>query len=254
MQNRIGLEPLSTNFADAIRVAHEMKLQYIWIDAFCIIQDSSEDWAKESAKMAQYYKHADFMISGPHANHGLLHPRGSERNVARICTSRGEVFLRPQLYDVVSIVSDKSTSYIRPHVSYIPLNERAWTLQERVLSCHIIHFAEQQIVWQCKTCALSEDGQYTEISDRGSKGKLVDTIDLKVKHNRIHPDELVSVARTGRHDLLLEYTGRQLTYDEDKSPAISDLAREVAQIAEGKYIAGLSLRRLREGLFVAQIR
>ena len=251
MRNGMSMSTLSKNFADAIRVAHAMKLRYVWIDALCIMQDSPEDLAIESAQMAQYYKNADVMLSGlasPHANHGLLRPRASDCNAARISLSQGDVYLRPQLYDTVSIVSDRSYSYIRPYVSYMPLHTRAWTVQERVFSSRIIHFSEQQLVWQCKTCAVSEDGQYTWNPKKASKGKLVDLLNLEIKGNKAHAQALISSARTGWHDLLAEYTSRHLTFSSDKLPALSGLAREVAQLTEDKYLAGLWVRRLREEL------
>jgi hypothetical protein len=251
LHDRIDLSTLSRNFSDAIKIAHGMKIRFLWIDALCIIQDSPEDWARESAKMAQYYKNADITIAGlasPHASHGLLNPRYSDRNVARISTPCGEVFVRPQLYDTVSIVSNRSYSVDRPYVSYMPLNERAWTVQERVLSSRIIHFSEQQLVWQCKTCAVSEDGQYTEHSKTASKRKLVDLLDLKINRGPTHPEALISIIRTGWHDLLAEYTSPHLTYDSDKLPALSGLAHEVSKLTEDNYLAGLWVRRLREEL------
>jgi hypothetical protein len=39
---------------DTITVTRELDIQYLWIDAVCIIQEDEEDWLSESAKMGQY--------------------------------------------------------------------------------------------------------------------------------------------------------------------------------------------------------
>jgi hypothetical protein len=105
----------------------------------------------------------------------------------------GAVQQSNKLYDTVSIVGDVSFSSIRPCVSYMPLNERAWIVQERVLSSRIIYFSEQQLVWQYKKCVVSEDGQYMENSKTASKGKLVDLLNLRVKNGSLHLEAVVSI-------------------------------------------------------------
>lgn len=46
-------------FRDAIRIVKACRLEYIWIDSLCILQDSSEghnkDWEREAAKMGDIY-------------------------------------------------------------------------------------------------------------------------------------------------------------------------------------------------------
>jgi len=58
-----GLEisKLPKTFRDAIHVTRRMSIQYLWIDSLCIIQDSKEDWKRESALMMSVY-------AGAHCN------------------------------------------------------------------------------------------------------------------------------------------------------------------------------------------
>jgi len=51
----IELSTLPQTFRDAIKITRSTGLKYIWIDTLCILQDSKEDWAEESAKMGTYY-------------------------------------------------------------------------------------------------------------------------------------------------------------------------------------------------------
>lgn len=39
-----------------------------------------------------------------------------------------------------------------------PINSRAWILQDLVLSRRTVHFAKDQIYWQCQSLMMSEDG------------------------------------------------------------------------------------------------
>ncbi|KAI0193233.1 heterokaryon incompatibility protein-domain-containing protein, partial [Xylaria flabelliformis] len=51
----IDVDPLPSTVRDGILIAARLKLAYIWIDALCIIQDSTLDWAREAAKMGGIY-------------------------------------------------------------------------------------------------------------------------------------------------------------------------------------------------------
>jgi len=51
MKRQIPYRKLCQNFKDAITVTRHLGFQYIWIDSLCIIQDSFDDWDKESAQM-----------------------------------------------------------------------------------------------------------------------------------------------------------------------------------------------------------
>lgn len=47
---------LSQTFRDAIAIARELDIRYLWIDSLCIIQDDVTDWEAESAKMSSIYR------------------------------------------------------------------------------------------------------------------------------------------------------------------------------------------------------
>ena len=51
----IPLDDLPQTFLDAVWIARHLDIQYLWIDALCIIQDDLLDWEHESSKMASIY-------------------------------------------------------------------------------------------------------------------------------------------------------------------------------------------------------
>lgn len=52
----IPYDSLPQVFKDAAYIAARAGIDYLWIDALCIIQDSEEDWAAESAAMGLVYR------------------------------------------------------------------------------------------------------------------------------------------------------------------------------------------------------
>lgn len=46
--DRVPLSQLGRTFQEAIEVTQRLGVSYIWIDCLCIIQDSAEDWERES--------------------------------------------------------------------------------------------------------------------------------------------------------------------------------------------------------------
>ncbi|PSN65071.1 HET-domain-containing protein, partial [Corynespora cassiicola Philippines] len=50
-------------FKDTASVSRFMVIRYLWIDSMCILQDSTEDWERESAAMCDIYANADFVVS-----------------------------------------------------------------------------------------------------------------------------------------------------------------------------------------------
>ncbi|ENH67196.1 hypothetical protein FOC1_g10006968, partial [Fusarium oxysporum f. sp. cubense race 1] len=54
---------LLKTFREAITVARRLSIKYLWIDSFCIIQDSTKDWARKSLQMHQVYANSACTIS-----------------------------------------------------------------------------------------------------------------------------------------------------------------------------------------------
>ncbi|CZR70070.1 uncharacterized protein PAC_19971 [Phialocephala subalpina] len=55
LESGIDLDSLPRTFQDAIHVTRFLGIEYIWIDCLCIVQDSVEDWQRESACMDDVY-------------------------------------------------------------------------------------------------------------------------------------------------------------------------------------------------------
>ncbi|KAK8119941.1 uncharacterized protein PG998_004567 [Apiospora kogelbergensis] len=138
-------------FQQSIQICLELGINYLWIDALCIIQDDQEDWEVESAKMADIYESSHFTIAATRANNdatGLF----SQKNPGALASPLRATLSGPSYF---------STTYVRqklPHVidrshtvaDAAPLLSRGWVFQERLLARRVIHFCETELIWECR--------------------------------------------------------------------------------------------------------
>ncbi|RKK88459.1 hypothetical protein BFJ69_g314 [Fusarium oxysporum] len=142
---------LPKTFKEAITVARRLSIKYLWIDSLCIIQDSPEDWARESLQMHQVYANSACTISataseGP--DEGLFRSRiVQETLIGHIKVQFADG--KPRRFDV----------WDQDHMQRLtqgPLTDRGWVFQERILSPRVLHFAKTQAVWECFEMHKSE--------------------------------------------------------------------------------------------------
>ena len=59
---------LRETYQDAIGLSRAIGFSYLWIDAFCIVQEDVEDWNIESAKMGGIYGNAALTLCASNAS------------------------------------------------------------------------------------------------------------------------------------------------------------------------------------------
>ena len=207
---------------DAIIATRMLGFKYIWIDALCIVQDDPEDWQRESAVMATIYGHSHLTIAAAAAvsrHTGIFRDRHVRVTSAPLpCGSH--------MYVVQSRAADKTTEY---HA----LQQRAWTLQEQIMSTAIVHFAAREVSWECREARISDDARKDDESRTHPilKGFRMDAI----RH--------LPLGSSGRlwYHLVPNYALRSLTYETDRLIAIAGLAElcERDDWQTGRYLAGL---------------
>ncbi|KAI0403019.1 HET-domain-containing protein [Xylaria palmicola] len=276
---------LPKSFQDAIEVVRALGIRYLWIDALCIIQDDTADWERESAKMADVYENAFLTISLDAARdptQGIFTARRGDR-VSTSDTLSTEQTTRParnlgvEKFSVTDEFGSAHVVYAREPLSHsdiinprsyydvtYPLMSRAWTLQERLLSGRILHVTAAELIWECKTTLCCECGTITRESDYYSENpspKIAydTTMQNIIEEGRNALDARAQEARqsegpltpkTSREWCLLigGYSNRLLTYETDRLPAISALARRFSLADElptpRTYLAGLWLEDL----------
>ena len=128
-----------------------------------------------------------------------------------------------------------------------PLYERAWTLQEQMLSSRVLVYSSSQVWWECLEVKGCDRGKpYSIQSDGSTIGSLPrNGLAKRVEHNVNHNHNYLWNAW---QEIVEDYSGRKLSVAMDKLPALSALASNFSGIWSCAYYAGLWERRLLEGL------
>jgi hypothetical protein len=145
----LSLKELPANFRDAISIARDLNIQYLWIDSLCIVQygDSGDDLRTELAKMGSIYQNSYLtiaIVSSPDSSKGCFIKdkwpdisfwvsNTSEAHLlgARVLDKKGPLVLTDDVHD------------------RYPLLTRAWVLQERLLSPRLLQCNYGEFAFEC---------------------------------------------------------------------------------------------------------
>ncbi|KAM0432633.1 hypothetical protein ACHAQK_009482 [Fusarium lateritium] len=265
---KISVQNLPQTYKDAINITRHLGIRYLWIDSLCICQDDLDDWARESAAMQQVYAGAYLSIAAdnaPSSTHGFL--KRSDRmhvpinlKVANDNSDSDNTAPDSSLVDVSGYAFEAPPSKTFHTGCWLqltkePLTSRAWATQELLLPQRVLHFASDQLRFECNCHTLSEDG--AEVLGRWNSLRQGGEKNFK----DIARKSRVSYNHQMWYLILEDYTNRLLTADTDRLPAISGLAalfqeKINAEASEKKadkpgdvqYVAGLWSNALVEGL------
>ncbi|KAI4619107.1 uncharacterized protein J4E87_007694 [Alternaria ethzedia] len=140
------IRKLPKALVQSIRLVHDLGIRYAWIDALCIVQDSSHSWSLNSRAMHLIYGNATLTICAADGDSrtGLLALDEGQRPQQQIGVYADGVHLILHQPSEISIQTSK-------------WNTRAWTFQERLLSKRCLIFTRGQIYFQCRSTGMSED-------------------------------------------------------------------------------------------------
>lgn len=238
-------------FQDAFQVTKALGIQYVWIDAVCIDQNSSNDWNRESGKMAEYYGNAAVVIAASKAKdwtEGCF----SQRNplLVRPCRITFSRF-NPAARSALCVWVENRDLYdhgIKKH----PLHARAWFMQEELLPRRLLRYGLSQIFWEC----LEQQSDESRPKFRRSIGGQ-SCEDPENGREAIHLPISSPYTRNKGYDawyaMVEDLTTRNMTYHKDTLPAISGLAIKMASTMSkiDVYLAGLWSGDLATGLLWA---
>lgn len=234
----IPLDILPATFRDAINVVRELGYQYLWIDCFCIIQGSEQDFQIECSRMHATFENAVVTICAPAADNasaGLLHLRetwSADLVVEVPCCDNnqqlGSVLMR-KLRESIYIQEDKDWEDA--------LAKRAWIIQERLLSPRVVYFGKKITYFECNTSDCYETLRYPTFPNGDPEsGDFFGGRDL-IKYAFSTLQDADPIETWFR--LLGAYTSCNLTKDRDKLPALSGLASRIKQRTNDQYVAGM---------------
>ncbi|KAM7195053.1 Heterokaryon incompatibility protein (HET) domain containing protein [Rhypophila sp. PSN 637] len=244
MQTGLDLTRLPRTLLDAIEATRQLGFEYLWIDALCIIQDSSEDKAQELPRMADTYRESALCIvvaSAAAAGDGFLKPP----DPPRFFVDPFEVKVG-DLDDPLALTFGYRAPY---RASADPISSRAWTLQERVLSRRLLIFSSSGVMWMCRETFDNPSGapdagppyqtSLSSIYTEAAKGDGNSDEDGNEDKGKADTEVRASEIRETWMCIRADYTEMDLSYCTDKLPAISAIAAELAKQTGWTYLAGM---------------
>ncbi|KAK0613689.1 heterokaryon incompatibility protein-domain-containing protein [Immersiella caudata] len=209
-------EEVPRTFKDALRVAEQLEVAFVWIDALCVMQDNEEQLVQHMDVMDSIYGSATLTIVSDAAS--------ADSGIPGISLPRGP----PQ-----AILNHGSRSYIsakrtfgKSLTSDSCWESRAWCLQEKVFS--LLVFTGHQAFYHCAATTWFED---TIMEPREKNRITTITIAERSNHGRKDRGSAQHTAYEAHRKLfernflrlLEEYTKRQLSFESDAIRAFSGI-------------------------------
>jgi hypothetical protein len=241
------IKRLSKTLQEAIETTNQLGLKYLWADCLvsfcafievhaantpfqCIIQDNDSDKEEQIKQMPDIYAAAEITIAASCAkstSDGFLKAKVPREKLFRFSSdSYGDLFV---------LVQDPA------YANCEPLDTRAWALQETVLSTSVLNFTTQSVRYECGTSVVDID---TKNPPKNHSIPLL----RQLSRNILGQQKQASVHDREWLGLVEDYSGRKLSFPDDRLLAISGLAARFSPILMSNYLAGLWESQLPCGL------
>lgn len=237
---------LPKTIIDAIEVCRRIDMRYLWIDSLCIVQDDEDDKLEQIDKMGLIYKRSTVTLVAASAKSSMEGFLGQSK------------FKRPSLQLPFLVDGSPSgTMYLQYNAQTSsneePIFHRAWTLQELLLSPRVLYFNSYQIMLKCLKYHY-EPVLETHVASSLHLFMLPASIfsaknDLQTEGNHQNDEKFPS---REQHEvwrrIIEDYSKRDLTYFEDRLPALAGVASRLSKVWSDVYLAGLWRRSIIQGL------
>jgi Heterokaryon incompatibility protein (HET) len=221
MRENIPFDSLPNTIQDAIKVTRGLGIQFLWIDALCIIQEGDdEDKLREIGVVGRLYKNATvtiFAASAKSVSEGFLQPRPTHAShLLPLACPDGRQGIAQLILNAT-------------HNPMNPLNTRGWTLQESLLSPRKLIYGEKELVWDCEM-ELEFPTSFFDLS-----------WSFHLPRETFEPNSRLSIPKA--HEIwgsvVYESTGRRLSFPEDRLAAVTGVTAELQSVCQDECIFGL---------------
>ena len=197
--DELGQEKLPKSIEDAIWFTQQLGKQYLWVDSICINQGNNKDKEDQIGRMWSIYRGAvlTLLVLPCESAYGGIPGISRNCNVSQLtCCIDGKrlVGLMPTLSQQLWVT---------------PWAQRAWTLQEAILSPRCLYFSDHQLHFECKAmqCCESLDETSSPCHQSTTASKPENTSFVLWMAQQLGPGCLRIDAHEGR----IEHYGRKLT-------------------------------------------
>lgn len=222
MTENIPINSLPNTIKDAIKVTRELGIRFLWIDALCIIQEGDdEDKLREIGVMGQLYKNATvtiFAASARSVSEGFLQTRPTPATLSLPLAC-------PNGRQGIAQLTLGAT-----HNFMYPIDTRGWTLQESLLSPRKLIYGEKEQLWVCDMKQESPSSFFDPSYSFLSLPK-----EIFVSNSRVDIPEAQKIWGS----VVGEFTGRSLSFPEDRLAAVTGVIAELQPVFQDECIFGL---------------
>jgi len=241
----IEVEDMPKTFQEAIMVCRELQIRYLWIDSLCIMQDKDDltDWVHESSLMNSIYGFSRCNISASDALDGTC---GLFRDHNTRFMDQTIIKATLENQDGVLVTKDhyaEEGSYWATNVTESVVNNRGWVLQERIMTPRVLHFAHDQLFWECREQSASEKYPHGVPGSFSAGAQFKANLDhdlyvAKAARGELDNNSVACCYGAWEH-LLFFYTRTELSWPTDKLVAISGMAKSLGTALGDTYVAGM---------------
>ncbi|ORY10210.1 heterokaryon incompatibility protein-domain-containing protein [Clohesyomyces aquaticus] len=235
-QEAIPWDQLPKTFQDAVSFTWSLGYAYIWIDSLCIVQDDLGDWRHEGSKMHLIYSNSILTLA---ASVGTGPSSGCFREVE---DARAWQFWNQEMQTHYGVhlrqtLSHHTAAVETKEAEYLPLLDRGWVFQERLLSPRVVHFASKELWWECSSSLTCECEEYDRTH---SNNATIPKTKIYIKgHHQSHSQSDTVEVDPPWNKIVNEYSEKQFSFQKDIFPALQGLAKRMQRPAGPAYLAGL---------------
>ncbi|KAK0211692.1 heterokaryon incompatibility protein-domain-containing protein [Armillaria fumosa] len=224
-----GIPYIPRTIMDALMVTRTLGLRYLWVDAFCIIQDSKDDKAREIKQIHRIFHNAYLTIVAASADtvyDGFLHERRPPEPPAITLP-----FRCPE--GVLGTMQVR----LRQYAPANPTEERAWCLEEHMLSPRRLIYSSHTLQYECQTMHINVNGAPNFVRpDNGTPFLPYHIFLSEIPLGSNPPKDIDTIWDT----TLLLYTRRTVTWTRDRLNALAGIVEQFKRVwPNSRYIAGL---------------
>jgi hypothetical protein len=213
---------------DSIVFLKAIEEAYLWVDCLCIVQDDADRKHQDIQQMDVIYSHAALTLvalSATDANAAIPGIRAGSRDE-----------WQPKPFGNFRYV--QAALPLNQALQMSPLDDRAWTMQERMLSRRCIYFTNQQAYFQCLHGVKAEIPAADHQVAYGAQQLLSNPLARMHRFEDKWKGEEFAIYS----HLVQEYTRRQLSYDSDILNAFSGVAGALTKYGSGEFHYGIPRR------------
>lgn len=234
---------------DAVEICRRLSVRYLWVDALRIIQDDSQDFAREVPKMGLIYARPIFSIAATDSTNS---ESGCFRGSNPLSRKRCRVVSPNETILIFGSQSAEECNH-NENIEESPLTKRGWVVQERMMSPRTIHFTKDEIIWECRermfceSCSRITNNESTKLGRYCGKNILARTLRDGEGFETYQPSsDLWSI-------LVTDCSKTEISNIDDKLTALAGIAQVISECLHLKALYGIWLECFINGLFWQEV-